>query len=134
MTRKHTFPAGEYYIGDPCYVIPDDDWMKAWEATCAWGAADGTPTDFDDGIFHWIGRTCFAAYTVHGDGSYGNRKGSTIISVDSGLIGIIPFKKGDEIEGLFYPYTMLRTFGKKFEVWEEDGIFHFGNKVKINTN
>lgn len=122
MTRKHIFPAGEYYIGDPCYVIPDEDWDGVLKAT-----------DFDDGLYHWNGRICFTAFTKYGDGCYGNRNGDAMVAVDSGTIGIIPIRKDDEIEGLFYPYTLLRTFGKKFEVWEEDGVFHFGSKVKINT-
>lgn len=21
------YPAGEYYVGDPCYVIPNNDWI-----------------------------------------------------------------------------------------------------------
>jgi hypothetical protein len=133
MTRKHIFPAGEYYIGDPCYIIPDEDWDCVLKTTNFFGSTEVGGTDFDDGLYHWNGRTCFTAFTKHGDGCYGNRKGDAMVGVDSGTIGIIPFKKEDEIEGLFYPYALLRTFGKKFLVWEEDGIFHFGSKVKINT-
>jgi hypothetical protein len=140
MTRKHIFPAGEYYIGDPCYIIPDEDWDNLCKNTNYWGEGDNRfpikdedVVNFDDGLYHWEGRTCFAAFTKYGDGCYGDKKGNVMVGVDSGLIGIIPIKKGDEIEGLFYPYTLLRTFGKKFLVWEEDGVFHFGNKVKINT-
>jgi hypothetical protein len=133
MTRKHIFPAGVYYIGDPCYVIPDEDWDVVLEATNFFGAGRREASDFDDGLYHWDGRTCFTAFTKHGDGCYGTRKGNVMVGVDSGTIGLIPIKEDDEIESIFYPYTLLRTFGKKFEVWEEDGVFHFGNKVKINT-
>ena len=133
MTRKHIFPAGEYYIGDPCYIIPDEDWAELCINTNHWGAGNEPEPNFDDGLFQWNGRTCFATFTAYGDGCYGNRKGDAMVGVDSGLIGIVPLKKEDEIEGLYYPYTLLRTFGKRFEVWEDDGVFHFGNKVKINT-
>jgi len=133
MTRKHIFPAGEYYIGDPCYLIPDEDWDGVLEATNFFGVGDGDAIDFDDGLYHWNGRTCFTAFTKHGDGCYGNKCGSVKVGVDSGTIGIIPLERKDLIEALFLPYTVIRRFGKKFEVWEEDGVFHFGNKIKINT-
>jgi hypothetical protein len=135
MTRKHIFPAGDYYIGDPCYLIDDEDWDGLCKSTNHWGVGNEIPTNFDDGLYQWKNRTCFAAFTKYGDGCYGNRSGDAMVGVDSGLIGIIPIRKGDDdnIEGLFYPYTLIRTFGRKFEVWEEDGVFHFGRKVKINT-
>lgn len=138
MTRKHIFPAGEYYIGDPCYLIPDKDWEKIGKDTNWWGSeynSSSEPKDFDDGIYHWNKKTCFAAFTAHGDGCYGNRKGNTVIAVDSGLIGIIPLdeKENPKDPFDFYTYGLIRKFGKRFEVWEEDGIFHFGGKVKVNT-
>jgi hypothetical protein len=133
MTRKHIFPAGKYYIGDPCYIIPDEDWDRVLKATNFFGIMDVGGTDFDDGLYHWNGRTCFTYFTKYGDGCYGNKSGTAMVGVDSGTIGIIPLKKEDTIEPLDYPYTLVREFGKCFEVWEEDGVFHFGRKVKINT-
>ena len=62
----------EYYLGDPCYVIPDDEW-----------------TDFcnimrDDGEdFEYKGETCRVIGTG-GDGDFGG------LSVDAGIIGVIP--------------------------------------------
>ena len=26
QARTHTLPPGRYYLGDPCYVIRDQDW------------------------------------------------------------------------------------------------------------
>lgn len=139
MTRKHTFPAGEYYIGDPCYIIPDEDWMPLLERTAYFGLpnhSEPSLEDWDDGVFHWDGRRCFVAGTKWGDGCYGNEKGDKVVGVDSGTIAIIPLKEGDsdnDKDGLPFLYSIIVSYGKRFQVWEEDGVFHFGSKVKINT-
>ena len=67
----------QYYLGDPCYVIPDAEW-----------------TDFcnimrDDGEdFEYKGETCRVIGTG-GDGSFGG------LSVDAGIIGVIPISLCD---------------------------------------
>ncbi len=63
---------GEYYLGDPCYVIPDDEW------------ADFCNIMRDDGEdFEYKGETCRVIGTG-GDGDFGG------LSVDAGIIGVIP--------------------------------------------
>lgn len=144
MTRKHIFPAGVYLIGDPCHTIPNDEWDGIIEATNCFGSdswvyerkAEGKPigTDFDDGVYHWNGKTCFASGTRYGDGFYSSRGGAVQVGVDAGLIGIIPLTIGKQ-EG--EPYKSfcgsIVDFKSDFEVWEEKGVFHFG-KIKIDTN
>lgn len=135
MTRKHVFPAGKYYIGDPCYLISkDEDWKKVGEDT-GWFGFDSVAPGYDDGIFQWNGRTCFASGTAYGDGLYyvtpHEEYGDYEIGVDAGLIGIIPYKN-DKLDNFAPVLSMIVDFEKDFEVWEKDGIFHFG-KIKINT-
>jgi len=137
MTIKHTFPAGQYYIGDPCYAIRDNNWISTLKETGYFGlrtSADennGDPiTNWDDGVFYYNGHACFAGGTAYGDGVYGdNFDGS--YGVDAGLLSIMPVEAIDE-----KPERWLceyRTFEKDFEVWESGGVFHFG-KVRIDTN
>ena len=50
MTKmKVTFPAGKYYIGDPCYVIDDDKWSQV----CDQIFKDGSESRFNK-YFDWF--------------------------------------------------------------------------------
>ena len=62
----------EYYLGDPGYVIPDDEWGDF----CSIMRDDGEDFDFK-------GETCRVIGTG-GDGDFGG------LSVDAGIIGVIP--------------------------------------------
>jgi hypothetical protein len=77
-----TLPAGKYYIGDPCYVISDRDaWIEFIES-CGY---------FEASCEAYIGEDKFwASETAYGDGGYWCSRGKEL-SVDSGLIGIVPF-------------------------------------------
>jgi len=62
----------QYYLGDPCYVIPDEEW------------GDFCDIMTDDGSdFEYKGETCRVVGTG-GDGDFGG------LSVDAGIIGVIP--------------------------------------------
>ena len=62
----------QYYLGDPCYVIPDDEWSDF----CSIMRDDGED-------FEYKGETCRVIGTG-GDGDFGG------LSVDAGIIGVIP--------------------------------------------
>lgn len=140
-TRTHIFPRGNYYIGDPCYVIPDenDAWDELIDNTGFFGlhTKDSKGDDivnWDDGVFLYKGCKCFASGTAYGDGLYSSNI-KTSFPVDAGLIGIIPLdiiisdkKVNDSIK-----LGAVRYFDNEFEVSEKDGIFYFGN-IRINTN
>lgn len=137
MTRKHTLPAGIYFIGDPCYLIPHEDWDKIGEAT-NWFGSDSRktqpPVDWDDGLYHWNGKLCFASHTQYGDGCYYNGRHTREFWVDSGTIGVTPFDGNPPKSGGlgFYMGGMVESYLKPFEVWEENGVFHIG-RMKIDT-
>lgn len=140
MTRKHILPAGLYFIGDPCYLIRDPDWDKIGDATNWFGCDDNIefpnpPADWDDGLYHWNGKLCFASHTKYGDGIYTARRGKREIWVDSGTIGVTAFD-GNPPLGMgrgFWMGGIVEEHEKPFEIWEEDGVFHIG-KMKIDTN
>ena len=74
-------PAGRCYVGDPCYVIPDETWPTFCNR--------GPPKV---GVFWLLDRTKYADFTTkYGDGlyeSYG--KTEQMFYVDSGSIACIP--------------------------------------------
>lgn len=114
-------PAGEYYIGDPCYVIEDwDNYLGEFWATTNHGARGG--------MFEFDGFTCAAFYTKYGDGQYPFE--GVNLPVDSGTIGAIPLvlmTQGSELDGT------IVTFNNAFRCYEADGRLYFGANV-INTN
>ena len=62
----------QYYLGDPCYVIPDDE----WDDFCNIMRDDGEDFEYKDETCRVIG--------TGGDGDFGG------LSVDAGIIGVIP--------------------------------------------
>jgi hypothetical protein len=114
-------PAGEYYIGDPCYVVENwDDYLGAFWATTDRGARGG--------MFDFDGYTCAAFYTMYGDGAYDFE--GVALGVDSGTIGVIPLvlvtRGAAEDAGTTIKFT------ESFTCHEENGRLHFGDHV-INT-
>jgi hypothetical protein len=80
-------PAGDYYIGDPCYAIRDDN---RWNSFCnALWAAEGEDEGSRPVVFEFEGHKCFVSATNTGDGEYRDNKGNTY-GVDAGMIGAIP--------------------------------------------
>ena len=109
-------PAGEYYIGDPCYVIDNDKWGEFLDPF--W---DKKPKG---GVFDFDGYQCAAFYTKYGDGCYTLEPGYYRIPVDAGMIGAIPMAlvvQGGEEDGAFV------TFDKPFQCQEWDGQIRFGH-------
>ena len=124
--HKETMPAGTYFVGDPCYVIPDDDWTAFVNPYCQ-DYRDG------DGLQMFKGVKVFAASTSCGDGCYRGNNGK-LYGVDSGLLGIVPFhlcnpkylQKIIHNDNLGHVYT----FDQDFEVsCSPDAVFTFGHIV-----
>ena len=80
-------PAGRYYIGDPCYVIPDD----RWSAYCDKKYPDKNKPP-KVGVFWLPDGTKYADFdTKYGDGMYESfGKTQQMFYVDSGSIACIP--------------------------------------------
>jgi hypothetical protein len=82
-------PAGTYWLGDPCYTVPDDDWMPLLRTCGVFGASDD-PADGQPGPVGTVrGHEVLAFGTAHGDGEYQGSDGHRY-GVDAGLIGLVP--------------------------------------------
>lgn len=111
---SETLPAGQYFMCDPCYVIPDEDWDRfinevAEETHAVFTLSNGQSVNV------WYASTEF------GDGTYlaESYLGSTDISVDSGCIGVVEvFDNPKSTNDIF-----IINPKRKFEVSVEDGTF-----------
>ena len=75
-------PAGEYYIGDLCYVMTSEEWLEVCDLTIQ-------DSRLIEGEFQLKDGRKFAMYsTAYGDGTYHDHYGFSY-SVDSGSIGCI---------------------------------------------
>lgn len=95
-----TMQAGEYFVGDLCYVMHPE-----WDEVCSIIIDDHT---CKEGEFTLADGRRFAIYnTAYGDGTYRSNKGHSI-SVDSGSIGCI---KVDDITDDTYDRDLLERLG-----------------------
>lgn len=92
----------QYYLGDPCYVIPDAEWGDF----CSIMRDDGEDFDFK-------GETCRVIGTG-GDGDFGG------ISVDAGVIGVIPVSLCDS-QKLKNTVPSCARLINKFATLEKEG-------------
>ena len=75
--QKTTLPPGEYWLGDPCYVIENEDWNGFRKSV-----------DRDTGHSTYHGHESAVFHTKYGDGNYPDRAGK-YHGVDSGQIGAV---------------------------------------------
>lgn len=112
--------AGEYYVGDLCYVMTDE-WSEVCDKSVSVGH-EGYVTLAD-------GRELAIYSTKHGDGIYSDNKNNLSYSVDSGTIGCILVKDIDQSN----PDNILRlgvvhNFTKDFMTFtDEHGTLYFGD-------
>ena len=114
-------PAGKYVLGDPCYVVPNDDWSTLLESCNYFRSSIGS-----SGGFEVLGFS-----TMWGDGCYFDNKGR-VYPVDAGLIGLVPLEYANKEE--FDEDTVIVEFTKPTKCTRhEGGNLVFGDIV-INTN
>lgn len=82
-----TLPAGTYYIGDPCYSLPNHLWMT-------WLEAADYENEHDVLVANVDGFPVVGVGTEHGDGTYPDQRGNHY-AVDAGLIGLVPVQLVD---------------------------------------
>ena len=115
------FPAGKYYVGDPCYVFSHDT------NTGGDKLLDHTEY-FQNDVYEFEGHPIWARSTAYGDGTYNDCQCRNY-SVDAGLIGVVSLELFErdlaEIERLGH----IIEFAKPFEPKCEDGIFTIGHIV-----
>jgi len=115
-------PAGSYYLGDPCYVVPDKDWSKF---------CDIFFENLDEPFKFSKGKTFLAFGTAYGDGVYTDNEGRKY-PVDAGIIGLVPVGSVPKpVVNIHWP-THVIDFAEPFECENEAGKMTFGHLV-INT-
>jgi hypothetical protein len=112
-----TMPAGQYYLGDPCYCL-----ASMWREVLDKSNYFETP--------FVIGKKLpiIAFETAFGDGIYFDQNG-TEYSVDSGLIGLVPVSMADSA-----PIGVQKVkFKTSVECYIDGPRLHFGEYV-IDTD
>lgn len=129
-----TMKAGEYYVGDPCFAILNEEYDALLEVV---GKAEKEGTGMHcNKLMTYKGAPLFAASTAYGDGEYPLRENPTgdlvwRLPVESGMIACISKEAMDLLDG--DPDHMVRMFfDEDFEVGCEWGIFQFGD-CQVNT-
>jgi hypothetical protein len=113
-------PPGTYYLGDPCYTVPNELWQELLESCDYFDTPEGTV----------YGYTVIAFGTAHGDGVYSDRAGN-FYPVDAGLIGLVPVGlAGDVVRDDLVRKIQIDhpTICSSF-----DGVLKFGH-IEINTD
>jgi len=85
------FEKGQYWIGDLCYIYPDDFWSDYVEE--AFEGTNGRGKDWQGAILEYNGIKVFTCNTCYGDGCYPVRKNGQVIGqcgVDAGMLSLVP--------------------------------------------
>lgn len=119
-------PAGQYYIGDLCYVMSDAEWDDFCSITIQGHRCLSGEFVLNDG------RRFATHQTKYGDGLYKDQFGNQY-GVDAGLIGCIRI---DDIRVEKYNIKELGAiveFKTDFVTSYEDGVIKFGH-ISIDTD
>lgn len=117
---KYTLPAGTYWVGDPCYAIPDELWMEWLHRADYMNNSDALLAEIG-------GHLACGISTAYGDGLYPGSDGVEY-PVDAGLLGATPVAVAvDEPFG-----SKLVTFDAPFTCYSDDGTVHIGH-IAIET-
>lgn len=120
MSNELELPPGDYYLGDPCYVI--NEWEEFLDKFWALNNRGG--------VFEYKGEKCAAFYTMFGDGQYEVTEGGFgWLPVDAGMIGMIPMSIAGNSAGVGVDVRLLQSA----KCYEKDGWLHFGDVV-VNTS
>lgn len=131
---SNLLPAGDYYMGDPCYVLG-----PIWDDVCA-AMFQGTNSGHD-GVYR-LGDLGLAAIagTAHGDGVYISNDGSEF-GVDAGCLSVVSFEAValvnnihlSEVEGFIENFGAAYNFEDDFYCDVQGGVITFDDVV-INTD
>ena len=118
QTATFVVDPGTYFLGDPCYAVPDDRWMDLLN-TCE---------IFDNPVGTLDGHDVLGFRTEYGDGTYFDGQGGRY-SVDAGLIGLTPMDIADPRYDLS-ELGRIVTYLAPVECYREvGGTLHFGAYV-----
>ena len=118
-----TFGPGNYYIGDICYCLNDDEYNNIW----------GKQYDYKNGAYGFFA----VGETAYGDGEYYG--GRWVFPVDAGVIGVVDMNHSKEsadtlVNGNYGCILNISNY-LTFE-YDKSGIFNFeydGHSFTIDT-
>lgn len=114
-------PAGEYFVGDPCYAFES---QQVWVGLLEAAGYESCPPLLEA---HAGGRSFTAAATAYGDGVYSD--GVRSYPVDAGMLGVVPVGSADCV-----PDGMHRhTFDFPFTVASAGGVITMGD-IRMDTS
>jgi len=114
-------PAGKYWLGDPCYSVPENLWSPLLDSCEIFNLPIGKVTK--NGQEYEV----LAFGTAYGDGCYTDQDGHSF-PVDAGLIGLTPAGLADD-----QPFgSLLVEFTEETKCSCCDGVLKFGTYT-INT-
>ena len=124
VTNTVVVPPGKYFLGDPCYAVPDDLWDELLESNAY----------FEIPVGKAGGHDVLGFSTAYGDGTYEDQYGHAF-PVDAGLIGLVPvalvnekeIAEYTELPGIWVEFTTPTTCSSN------NGVLTFG-KYHINTD
>lgn len=111
ITTAVEMPAGEYYVGDPCYAVPNERWMEWLEAADYENERRFLLADLDGYPVLGIG-------TAYGDGMYEDEDYNQY-PVDAGLIGLVPVEVADDScasRRVRFPHTFMCTYVEEYRM------------------
>lgn len=116
-----TLPPGDYWVGDPCYSVPNGRWIEWLEAADYENQRTLLAAELD-------GYPVVGVNTAHGDGCYLGSDGFDY-PVDAGLIGATAAEltKGEPFG------ARLVTFTQPFTVERNEGTIKIG-WIEIETD
>jgi len=117
VSRQVMVPPGSYYLGDPCYSVPDGDWDELLSSCDYFRASPvGKVRGFEVLSFS----------TAYGDGVYKDQHGNAY-SVDSGMIGLVPVELCDGESLYDEPERMVTFASETLCETNGDGRLYFGS-------
>ena len=121
-------PAGDYYIGDLCYVMHEE-----WDEVCSLFFKGNTNGRCNQGEFVLKDGRRFACYNTRwGDGEYRDQFNNRYL-VDSGCIGCILVSDIVEMDKRNIDLGNVIKMTKEFDTSNIDGLISFNN-ITIETN
>ncbi|TXH53637.1 MAG: hypothetical protein E6Q97_12790 [Desulfurellales bacterium] len=100
-------PAGKYVVGDPCYAIPEHQWMAWLDAADFRNSGTVLAAELD-------GFIACGVETCYGDGTYFGNDGHEY-PVDAGLIGLVAWEIADQEQ----TYESVVTFEAPVECYRD---------------
>lgn len=139
-------PAGRYYVGDPCYAVPDEDWSDILDETgylgmfhydkFRAGEREYKPKGMQYGMYSFRGWPIAASSTAYGDGCYKDQDGN-VYDVDAGMIGAVPedYATAEVCRRETDNGGQWVDFDSPFTIHYEDdeGVIHIGH-IRIKTD